>query len=74
MADYMDEVVTRSAPRWAWEVIDETLEMDANSSAFDKELREQIALALKGMAISCELDADYITRVDCAELENEECH
>lgn len=67
MADYMDEVVTRSAPRWAWDTIDETLEMDARSSAFDKELREAVALALKSMMISCENDADYITRADCAE-------
>lgn len=41
----MDEVITRSAPRWAWDLIDETLAMDAKSRAFSQELREEISRA-----------------------------
>jgi hypothetical protein len=40
------EIVTRRAPRWAWDTIDETLENDANSSAFSKELRDEIQDAI----------------------------
>lgn len=48
-SDYENELVTRSAPRWAWEVIDETLDMDSRSSAFTPELRLQIQEALEAM-------------------------
>jgi hypothetical protein len=44
-----DELITRSAPQWAWDVIDETLAMDAQSSAFDPELRDEIDAALAAM-------------------------
>lgn len=52
--DYNKEVVTRCAPRWAWELIDETLEKDSQSKSFDKNLREQIENAIRGMDLSTE--------------------
>ena len=54
LTDYETEPVYRSTPRWAWEVIDETLAMDARSSAFDPKLRETIRVALHAMIMSCE--------------------
>lgn len=39
----MTDRITRSAPAWAWDLIDETLAMDAQSSAFDAELRQRIS-------------------------------
>ncbi len=51
--DYQNELVDRCAPRWAWEVIDETLAADALSSAFDPTLRQQIQLALEAMIQAC---------------------
>jgi hypothetical protein len=44
-----NEIVTRCAPQWAWEVIDETLDLDASSPAFDSELRQHIQAALIAM-------------------------
>jgi hypothetical protein len=52
-----DEIVTRCAPAWAWEIIDETLEMDSNSSAFDKSLRTSIREAYEAMIEACEQSA-----------------
>lgn len=46
---HANEIVTRSAPRWAWDTIDETLALDAHSPAFDPKLREAIAGALEAM-------------------------
>lgn len=43
------ENVVRSAPRWAWDVIEETLRMDAQSGAFSPELRRKIANALEAV-------------------------
>lgn len=54
MTDYQDEIVDRAAPRWAWDIIDETLAMDSQSKAFDPELRDQIAAALRAMVEACE--------------------
>ena len=48
------EIVTRSAPRWAWDVIDETLAMDAKAGNFDPGLRRQIEEAFAAMIASCE--------------------
>lgn len=61
---YDNECVTRSAPRWAWEIIDETLAMDATSKAFAKDLRESIALASAAMGHACETGADYVADTD----------
>ena len=47
--NYQNEIVKRAAPRWAWDVIDETLAMDANSHAFSQDLRDDIATALEAM-------------------------
>jgi len=44
-----DDMVTRSAPRWAWDIIDECLVLDARSLAADRALRTQIADALAAM-------------------------
>ena len=54
MDAYHKEPVTRSAPRWAWDVIDETLAADARSSAFDPALREEVQSALDAMVDACE--------------------
>lgn len=51
---YEQEIITRSAPRWVWELIDETLAIDAESLAFDKDLRQRIGRALDVMVESCE--------------------
>ena len=51
---YDDVIVSRSAPRWAWEIIDETIAMDANSSAFAKDLRTDIKAAMHALSLSCE--------------------
>jgi hypothetical protein len=37
--------ITRTAPAWAWEVIDATLALDVQSSAFDQGLRAEISKA-----------------------------
>ena len=64
--NYEDELVTRCAPRWAWDIIDETLSMDAEARNFDPELRGAIRLAIKGMSAACEgVEGDYsLTRAD----------
>jgi hypothetical protein len=36
-------------PRWAAELIRETIEMDAKSGAFDPELRQELTEALEGI-------------------------
>lgn len=51
---YMNEIVTRSAPRWAWDLMDETLEIDAGSGSFSKELRDDISAAMDAMIMACE--------------------
>ena len=52
--DYDEELVNRVAPRWAWEIIDETLAMDSTSKAFDAGLRKKIGAALTAMVDACE--------------------
>lgn len=42
-------MITRQAPAWAWEIIDETLAMDADSKAFSADLRAAINDALAAM-------------------------
>jgi len=54
MTDYSDEIVICCAPRWAWEIINETLEMDCMSKAFTCDLREEIKLAYTAMIDACE--------------------
>ena len=44
-----DAPVTRSAPQWAWDIIDQTLALDAQSGAFSRDLREDIARAIEAM-------------------------
>lgn len=43
------DLVTRHAPRWAWDIIDETLSMDAQAGNFDEELKTRIRAALDVM-------------------------
>ena len=45
MSDYENETITVCGPRWAWDVIWETLQTDMRSTAFDPELRQQITRA-----------------------------
>lgn len=52
--DYDDEIVSRCAPRWAWEVIDEALSLDMNSSAADQGYRKLIRGAYEAMIQACE--------------------
>lgn len=52
------EIVSRAAPRWAWDIIDETLGMDACSKAFDAGLRESIRKAHAAMVLASELADD----------------
>lgn len=62
---YMDQIVTREAPRWAWEIIDETLFMDAQSKAFDSTLRDDIHAANQAMMVACEEeDRQSISRAE----------
>lgn len=49
-----DRIVDRSAPQWAWDLIDETLHYDSVSKAFDKELRQKIAEAFRAMVYASE--------------------
>ena len=53
-SDYDKEIVTRCAPRWAWEVIDETLACDVEAGNFDPDLRAAIACSLAAMIDACE--------------------
>ena len=41
-----DRLETRVAPRWAWEVLDETLALDAESGHIDGPVRDSIARAV----------------------------
>jgi hypothetical protein len=43
------KIVTRAAPKWAWDILDETLLCDMESSAFDRDLKDQIAQAFEAM-------------------------
>ena len=54
LLDHEAEIVTRSAPRWAWNIIDQTLELDANAKNFDTAPRDEIGLAYQAMIDSCE--------------------
>lgn len=67
------EIVTRSAPRWAWEIIDETLDADSRSKAFDPNLRAMIRAATVAMQLACESANDEpISRERVNELVNGE--
>ena len=52
--DYDNELVDRCAPRWAWQVIDETLVNDMRAGNFDQALRDQIEEAYDAMVEACE--------------------
>ena len=58
---YMDEIVVRTAPRWAWEIIDETLDLDRHSIAFSKDLRQSISEGIHAMNMACENDPERLT-------------
>lgn len=55
---YTNSVTARWAPMWAWDLIDETLEADASSSAFDADLRKKIRIAIDGMLMASEETGD----------------
>ncbi len=64
------EIVTRSAPRWAWDLIDETLAADSCSPAFDLVWRGAIRGALDTMITVSEnpdlksIPCDYLYGLD----------
>jgi hypothetical protein len=63
--DHQNELVSRSAPRWAWDTIDETLDMDRRSTAFTADLRDTIGAAVDAMTLACErADDEPISRKD----------
>ena len=63
MDDYQDRIVDRSAPRWAWDIIDETLALDASSGAFDSALRSDIRDAIESMVkASKEPGLDWLSK------------
>lgn len=68
MADH-DEIFFRSAPQWAWELIDETLAMDARSKAFDPDLRARIGRAYRAMNLSTDDEIDSPIAEDDPRLE-----
>lgn len=45
----MEQREMRDAPCWAWQIIDQTLRCDAESSAFTRDLRQDIRRALAAM-------------------------
>lgn len=44
-----DTITTRTAPRWAWDIIDQTLELDQESAACTPDLRADIGRAYAAM-------------------------
>lgn len=67
MADYMNEVATRSAPRWAWDFIDALLDEDV---VIDNDTPRKMRLALGAMVLACaEPELDVITQADVVEAE-----
>lgn len=60
-----NRIVSRAAPAWAWETIDQTLEADAHSRAFDQDLRESIRRAHVAVILASELaDEEPISEDD----------
>lgn len=53
---YQNELVDRVAPRWAWEIIDQSLAIDRKSIACDPALRKVIGEAIDAMIEACEED------------------
>ena len=49
---YLSEIVSRAAPRWAWEIIDQTLALDAESKAFDEATRADVRAAVMGVQMA----------------------
>lgn len=59
---FMQQVITRSAPRWAWDFIDDHLGLDG--------LNEPTARsAMLAMQVACEVVSDLLTRADLMVLE-----
>ena len=56
-----EKLVMRAAPRWAWDTIEETLRLDAESSAFDPQLRRDIRKALSAVQDVDQVDAKPVT-------------
>lgn len=52
------ETVRLAIPKEAWATLQETLEMDCNSSAFDKDLRKDIRKALDAVKVEEVADSD----------------
>lgn len=61
---YENELVDRAAPRWAWDIIDETLAMDAQSKAFTAEEQAAIEAANLAMIRALYTDDGPISRAE----------
>ena len=63
MTDYQDEIITRSAPRWAWDIIDQVLDgmcsLDAEDGVHEACMTHMHDVAMKAAADegrSCEME------------------
>jgi len=61
-------LVTRSAPEWVWDLIDETLAMDTQSKAFDQHLRTRIGASILAMQLACEASEYDVDKIDRSDL------
>ena len=48
-----DEIIYRSAPRWAWAAIDDLIAMEAHNASLNDNMRSRIDIAAKAVALSC---------------------
>lgn len=64
-----DQLITRSAPKWAWQILDETIGMDARSTAFSADLRADIVAASIAVQLACDRgDDEPISRAEVDSL------
>lgn len=54
ISSYENEVITRSAPRWAWDIIDDVLAQTEDAAIFPADYYEQLGKALNAVITSCE--------------------
>lgn len=69
MHDYMDEVVARSAPRWAWETMMDVLWTYAENRPTDP-VSKDVRLAIRAYMMACEtpkipaMDRSYVAKFE----------
>ena len=54
-----DEIIYRSAPRWAWAAIDDLIAMEAHNANLNDNMRERIDIAAKAVAFGEALRSDF---------------